>query len=244
MYMRDQICGEGRLKSTSLKSLGLISGRGLLRINQRQKTDNGSSSTSTSSSATAASSATDAAATAANTGVAAMDVDVPSAPPGAAAAATADPLAGMKLSNEQMKMIESISEGYRDYQRDSGQLPPSNTAAASSSSSFPSFPAPTRDFLPDAPRLPPPQASSSSSSSMVSPPPPPVAVVRPQMEFANFKFPEAGSGGGGGASGTDEAASLPDSSTEPCDREIQVFNLESFGDKVRERGWGRESERV
>merc|ERR1711962_1194991 len=38
VYMRDQIVGESKLASTSLKSLGLISGRGLLRLNQREKT--------------------------------------------------------------------------------------------------------------------------------------------------------------------------------------------------------------
>ena len=74
VYIRDQICGENRLKSTSLKSLGLISGRSLLRVNQRQKPDDGSSSASTSSSATAAS--TDATAAAA-----VMDVDAPTSPP-------------------------------------------------------------------------------------------------------------------------------------------------------------------
>ena len=97
VYMRDQICGETRLKSTSLKSLGLISGRGLLRLNQRQKTQD-----STPTSVAAASSD------------AAMDVDAASVTATtstvAAAAAPDDPLAGMKLSDEQMKMIESISE--------------------------------------------------------------------------------------------------------------------------------------
>ena len=71
---------------------------------------------------------------------------------------------------------------------------------------------------------------SSSSSKASSTPPPPVAVVRPQMEFANFKFPESGGGGAsGGVGAKEEGSSLPDNSTEPCDREIQVFDLEAFG---------------
>jgi len=223
VYMRDQICGETRLKSTSLKSLGLISGRGLLRLNQRQKTQD-SSPTSVAAASSDAAMDVDAASVTATTSTV------------AAAAATNDPLAGMKLSDEQMKMIESISEGYREYQRDSGQnstAPSASNAVAAAAptdaaSSFPLFPAPTRDFLPDMPRGPPPpptQATASSSKAAS----PPVAVVRPQMEFANFKFPESGSGASGGACAKEEGSSLPDNSTEPCDREIQVFDLESFG---------------
>merc|ERR1719204_432559 len=114
-------------------------------------------------------------------------------------------------------MIESISEGYREYQRDSGQnstaTSASNAAAAAAptdaASSFPLFPAPTHDFLPDMPRGPPPPQATASSSKAASPP---VAVVRPQMEFANFKFPESGSGASGGACAKEEGFSLPDNS--------------------------------
>ena len=170
VYMRDQICGETRLKSTSLKSLGLISGRGLLRLNQRQRTQE--SVAATAASATAASDASDTPmdVDVSNNTLAASTSTTATAATAATSTASDDPLAGMKLSHEQMKMIESISEGYREYQRDSGQnaaAAPSaaNTAAASAaaSSSFPVFPAPNRDFLPDMPPRGSPSGIASSS---------------------------------------------------------------------------------
>ena len=199
VYMRDQICGETRLRKTTLKAIGLISGRGLLRLNQREKT---SAETS-------------------------MEVEESASNATAASATTFDdPLAGVKLSQEQKKIIDSISEGYRDYQRESGPTPGPSTSAPAPSP-FSAFPGPNRDFLPTLETPPPSAAASTSMSSSPS-----VAVVRPQMEFADFKFPERDAGAivSSGAEGAQKT--LQDNSSEPCDREMKVFNLDVVKDKV------------
>ena len=216
VYMRDQICGENRLKATTLKALGLISGRGLLRLNHREKPaeedmDQGPAAAASS----AASSAAITSLLTSNT---------------ASAASVDDPLAGVKLSDEHVKMIESISQGYREYQREttgqsdafpsSSQTPvASSSSASAAASSFPMFPAPNRDFLPVM------KTGASATSSRT--PPPPVAVVKPQvMEFADFKFPENGASSSASVGASMDAKTLPDQSAEPCDRELQVFNLD------------------
>jgi len=200
VYMRDQICGEAQLRKTSLKAIGLISGRGLLRLNQREKTPAETSMDVGEPISLAASNST-AAATSATTTSGARAVD--------------DPLAGVKLSREQMKMIDSISEGYRDYQRETEQIAGPSTSVPAPSP-FAAFPGPSRDFLPT--RSSPSPAASTSS--------PPVAVVRPQMEFADFKFPERDSSEAGGSGTNESEKRLQDNSSDPCDREMKVFNLD------------------
>ena len=52
------------------------------------------------------------------------------------------------------------------------------------------------------------------------------------MEFADFKFPERDAGAivSSGAEGAQKT--LQDNSSEPCDREMKVFNLDVVKDKV------------
>jgi len=216
VYMRDQICGENRLKATTLKALGLISGRGLLRLNHREKPAEEDMDQGPAAAASSAASSAAITSLLTSTTVSAASVD--------------DPLAGVKLSDEHVKMIESISQGYRDYQREttgqsdafpsSSQTPvASSSSASAAASSFPMFPAPNRDFLPEM------KTGASATSSRT--PPPPVAVVKPQvMEFADFKFPESGASSSASDGASMDAKTLPDQSAEPCDRELQVFNLD------------------
>jgi tether containing UBX domain for GLUT4 len=198
IYLRDQISGTSRLKQTSLKSVGLISGRAVLRLLNRPKTnesmDIGQSEASTSL-------------TMLNLGQSeskkkSADVDM-----------MEDPLAGMPLSQDQFRMIQQISEGYAEYQRQSD-----GTAADQTNDQVPlgiMFPGPGRDFLPPAPAL---SAKPKKSTSAY----PPVAVVRPQSDFANFKFPESSSI----STSEDDLPTLLDDSSDPCNREQKVFHLD------------------
>jgi len=197
IFMRDQICGTVRLKKTTLKSIGLISGRGLLRLLHRPKQEEPESMETDEKEKTS--------------------LGTP-APP--LTATLADPLDGVRLSAAQIEAINSISEGYKEYQRQN-----EGKGGGSSNTAPFSFPAPTRDFLPSVLGPPAPKATPS----------PPVAIVRPQTQpdFSNFKFPESTTAS---SASSEFLPSLPDQSTEPCDRETKVFDLNALKAVTKDSG--------